>query len=129
MGFFQSKVFTLFALAIVFFLAVSIIKLWPEKTVIEARLENLENKIGETENSNVNLARLLDYFKSRSYLEREAKLKLNVRRPDENVVFIYEDEKENSVKKSSFAKAMADKEVLGLEGLTNFEKWLKYLFE
>src|SRR3989344_4341659 len=118
--FFQSRIFMVMALVIIFFLAVSVAKLWPQKTVIEARLQNLEGKIGETEKSNLDLARLLSYFKSRSYLEREAKLKLNVRRPDENVVVIYEDEKENQIKEK-------ERESLGLEGLTNFEKWVRYL--
>ena len=118
---FQSKIFTISVLTVVFFLVLSIVKLWPQKTIIDARLQNLEGKMAETEKSNMDLARLLGYFKSRSYLEREAKLKLNVRRPDENVVFIYEDEKENGIE--------TDKESLVLEGLTNFEKWIKYLFE
>lgn len=119
--FFQSKTFTVLALAVIVFLVVSIAKLWPQKTVIDARLQNLEGKMAETEQSKADLVSLLNYFKSRSYLEREAKLKLNVRRPDENVVFIYEDEKENKMRKK-------ERESLGLEGLTNFEKWLKYLF-
>ena len=118
---FQSKIFTISVLTVVFFLVLSIVKLWPQKTIIDARLQNLEGKMAETEKSNMDLARLLGYFKSRSYLEREAKLKLNVRRPDENVVFIYEDEKENGIE--------TGKKPLGLEGLTNFEKWIKYLFE
>jgi len=119
-GFFQSRIFTAVALMVIFFFIFSIAKLWPQKTVIDARLQNLEGKIAETEKSNLDLARLLSYFKSRSYLEREAKLKLNVRRPDENVVVIYEDEKENQIKEK-------ERESLGLEGLTNFEKWVRYL--
>ena len=89
----------------------------------EARLENLEGKITETEKTNSDLSRLLDYFKSRSYLEREAKIKLNVRQPDENVVFIYEDEKAN------MSEEEKNRNFSGLKGLTNFEKWIKYLFE
>lgn len=123
MGFFQSKIFTLIALAIIFFLTVSLVKVRPQKMTAEDRLENLEGKVAETEKANSDTARLLGYFKSRSYLEREAKIKLNVRRPDENVVFIYEDEKENSLKEE-------EKNIFfRLEGLINFEKWLKYLFE
>jgi len=110
------------ALVIIFFLAVSVAKLWPQKTVIEARLQNLEGKIGETEKSNLDLARLLSYFKSRSYLEREAKLKLNVRRPDENVVFIYEDGNEGEIKNKE-----GKGEEFNFEDLTNFGKWIKYL--
>ena len=120
--FFQSKFVTLIAIVVIFFLVFSITKLWPQKTVIEIRLQNLGVKIGEMEKSNSDLRSLLSYFKSRSYLEREAKLKLNVRRPDENVVFVYQDEKKNQV-------IQEEKKGLGLEGLTNFEKWLKYLFE
>lgn len=122
-SFLQSKFFVLLALAVIFFFAVSIVKLAPSRTVISGRLKNLESKIAETEKTNADLARLLDYFKSHSYLEREAKLKLNVRWPDENVVFIYEDEKENNMKDED-AKGF-----FGLEGLTNFEKWWRYLFK
>lgn len=121
--FFQSKILVFLTLAAIFFFAVSIAKLAPQRMVINSRLKNLENKIAETEKSNSDLARLLNYFKSRSFLEREAKLKLNVRRPDENVVVIYEDEKENNLKDKNI------KGFSGLEGLTNFEKWLRYLFE
>ena len=120
---FQSKIFTILVLTVVFFLVLSIVKLWPQKTIIDARLQNLEGKMAETEKSNMDLARLLGYFNSRSYLEREAKLKLNVRRPDENVVFIYKDDKESAINGEN------SQGFSGLEGLTNFEKWLKYLFE
>ena len=122
-GFFQSRILTLIVVAGVVFLAVSMFRLWPQKSMVGARLENLEGKITETEKANSDLSRLLGYFKSRSFLEREAKLKLNVRRPDENVVFIYEDEKENIMKDEK------DRGFSGLEGMTNFEKWLKYLFQ
>lgn len=122
-GFFQSKFFTLLALAVLFFFAVSIARIAPQRTMINGRLRNLERKITETEKSNRNLTRLLGYFKSRAYLERESKLKLNVRRPDENVIFIYEDEKDNG------ANGENKKGFSGLEGMTNFEKWLKYLFQ
>mgnify|MGYP001571994169 FL=1 len=120
--FLQSKILSFIVLAGIFFLAVSLVKVRPQKMAVEARLENLKGKITETGKTNSDLARLLDYFKSRSYLEREAKIKLNVRRPDENVVFIYEDEKANT------AEEEKNGNFSGLKDLTNFEKWLKYLF-
>ena len=110
-------------MAAILFFGISLFKLWPQKSLVGDRLENLEGQIAETEKANSDLSRLLNYFKSRSFLEREAKLKLNVRRPDENVVFIYEDEKENVMKDEK------NQGFSGLEGLTNFEKWLRYLFE
>ncbi len=123
MRFFQSKIFTVLAILIAAFLIWSLVKLWPRKVLVQNRLDNFEEKIAETEKSNTSLAKLLDYFKSPAFLERESKLKLNVRRPDENVIFIYPNEKDNVAKpedKNSFS---------GLEGLTNFEKWMEYLFK
>ncbi|MBI2057441.1 MAG: septum formation initiator family protein [Candidatus Yanofskybacteria bacterium] len=122
-GFFQSKLFTILLLAGVFFLSISLVRVRPQKIAVEKHLESLEDKIKEIERSNSSLAKLMAYFKSPAYLEREAKLKLNVRRPDENVVFIFQDEKEVVVKEEKNI-SLPD-----LEGLTNFEKWMRYLFK
>jgi len=103
-------------------LSLSLVRIWPQKIAVEKHLDSLEDKIKEIERSNSSLAKLMTYFKSPAYLEREAKLKLNVRRPDENVVFIFQDEKE------TVAKEEKNKNLPDLEGLTNFEKWMKYLF-
>lgn len=123
MRFLQSKIFTVLVVLAAALLVWSLAKLWPKKIFVQNRLDSLEEKISETEKSNTSLAKLLDYFKSPAYLERESKLKLNVRRPDENVVFIYPNEKDNA------GKPEEKKDFSGLEGLTNFEKWLKYLFK
>lgn len=88
-GFWQSKLFTLLALVMIFFLAAALLRMQPQKVVVEKKIKNFQDKIFELEKSNADLARLLDYFKSDAYLEREAKLKLNVRRPEEQVVFLH----------------------------------------
>ena len=103
-------------------MSLSLIRLHPQKIAVEKHLDSLEDKIKEIERSNSSLAKLMAYFKSPAYLEREAKLKLNVRRPDENVVFIFQDEKEVIVKEEK------NKSLPDLEGLTNFKKWIRYLF-
>lgn len=104
-------------------MSISLVRVYPQKIAVEKHLESLEDKIKEIERSNSSLAKLMAYFKSPAYLERESKLKLNVRRPDENVVFIFQDEKEAIVKEEK-SISLPD-----LEGLTNFEKWTKYLFK
>ncbi len=122
MRFLQSKIFTVFIVLVAAFLVWSLVKLWPRKILVQNRLDNLQEKIAETEKSNTSLAKMLDYFKSPAFLERESKLKLNVRRPDENVIFVYPNEKD------SLTKPEERNGFSGLEGLTNFEKWIKYLF-
>ncbi|MDO8495717.1 MAG: hypothetical protein Q7S32_04380 [bacterium] len=89
-NFFQSKIFTGLALVVIFFLAVALLKIQPQRVVVEKKMKNFQDKIAELESSNLELGSLLEYFKSDAYLEKEAKLKLNVRRPEENVVFFHE---------------------------------------
>lgn len=123
MSFLKSKIFAVLGLMAVVWLSWSVARLWPKKITVENRVKSLEQRIAETEKSNSALAKLMAYFKSPAYLEREAKLKLNVRRSDENVVFIFQDEKEAVIKEEK------NKSLPDLEGLTNFEKWIRYLFK
>ena len=88
MAFLKSKIFTALVLFLLGLLVWNLVGLWPKKIAVENRLESWEEKIARTGYSRVSLAKLLDYFKSSSFLEREAKIKLNLRRPDEKVVFI-----------------------------------------
>jgi len=122
----QSKIFAVLALLAIAGLAWSLLRLWPRKIIVENRLKNLEQKIAETEQSNSALARLLDYFKSPAYLEREAKLKLNVRKPDENVVFMYRPDADIEI--SAMGHSFNKQDNFGA-GTTNFEKWMRYLFK
>lgn len=124
MPFLRSKIFTVLALLAVAGLVWSVARLWPQKITVENRVKSLEQRIAETEKSNSALARLLDYFKSPSYLEREAKLKLNVRKSDENVVFIYP----GKGGQAEQSRALEEKKQVNIGiGATNFEKWIKYL--
>jgi cell division protein FtsB len=89
-NFFQSKTFTFLAIGAIFVLAVALLRIQPQRVVVEKKMINFQDKIAELEKSNSELGRLLGYFKSDAYLEKEAKLKLNVRRPEESVVFFHE---------------------------------------
>ena len=90
--FFQSKWFTFLALGAIFLLALSLLRMQPQRVVVEKKLKSFQDKISELERSNSELGSLLDYFKTDAYLEREAKLKLNVKRPEEEVVFLNEND-------------------------------------
>ena len=85
----QSKLFTGAALVIIGFFLVSIIKFEPPLITIGRELKNVNQKIDETQNAVSELEKLGDYLKDDAYLERQARLKLNYKRPDEKVVFVY----------------------------------------
>jgi cell division protein FtsB len=118
----QSKLFTaLAALAIGFFL-VLIFRLFPSFKTVSQEVKNLDKKIVETEKELSELEKLSNYFKNPAYLEREARLKLNYKRPGENVVFVYRNQSlQNQAENSNSIKPSPV--------LPNWQKWLKYLLD
>lgn len=123
--FFQSKFFTLTALVIIFLLAAALVRMQPQKIVVEKRIKNFQAKISELERANLALSRLPDYFKSDAYLEREAKLKLNVKRPEEKVVFL----RENDINQPAASPEEKSSVIWGRGHLADLWRWLGGLFK
>ena len=119
----HSPLISIAILVLIGLMVFALAKLWPRKLAVENGVDNLSGEISTLEKKNSELARLLDYFKSSAYQEREAKIKLNVRRPDESVGFIYQDPKTINQPDQSIKPADWD-----LANLSNFQKWLRYLF-
>ncbi|KKU22530.1 MAG: hypothetical protein UX31_C0001G0048 [Candidatus Nomurabacteria bacterium GW2011_GWA1_46_11] len=65
---------------------------------ISSQVEDLAAKAEDLERDNRFLASSSAYFQSNAYLERQARLKLNFKLPDEQVAFVYKD---NSIKAAS----------------------------
>ena len=117
MKIFQSIFFTLGILIIVFFVGLSLIKIYPNKVTVDNEVNNLEQKIAEVESYNSKLGSMLDYFKSDSYLEREARERLNYKKPDEQAVFIFR-EKDGPVLLEE-----------SIENLSYPQRWWKWIWQ
>lgn len=102
-----------------FFLLLIIQLQHPLKTVSQ-EVSNLDRKIAEAEQGLSELQKLKDYFKSAAYLERQARLKLNYKKPGESVVFVYKNQHVQSPAKPDDA---AKPSLI----LPNWQKWLNYL--
>ncbi len=104
------------------FFLLLLIKLKPSLETVSQEVNNLDQKIAEAQNDLSELQKLGDYFKSVTYLEREARLKLNYKKPGESAVFVYKNQhaqdpaKPDDATKSSLM-------------LPNWQKWLKYLLD
>ena len=96
---------------------VSLFKMWPKKISINNEVKSLEQRIAETEKSNSEIAKLLDYFKSDNYLEREARERLNYKKPGEEVVFVFRDKEKKTAEEEETK-----------EELSNPRKWWKWLW-
>ena len=106
--------------AITFFL-VSTIKLEPQLVAVRKELKNLNQKIDEVKKSSLELEKLGDYMKSNAYLERQARLKLNYKKPDEKVIFVYQ----NSNAKVQNNNVKTGK-ILDSKLLVNLKEWWKF---
>jgi len=109
------------------------------KYQLTKEINRLKSEIERLENKDQNLADLLEYFEDESYLEKEARLKLNLQKPGEKLVIISKDQQgqsgqtEQSCLDCSVEQGKGIPEETGLLGgkqqaETNFWKWWEYFF-
>ena len=114
--FLHSK-YSLFILFVVFLLLV--IALGRESYLnyqTNQEIKELQKKIEELKKNNVEMAEMEKYFQSEEFLEKEARLKLNLIRDGEKLIIIKEEEND----------LVDDEEKEDSEKIPNFRKWLKY---
>jgi len=112
-----SKFFLIFCvalfLAILFGLANGTIKNYK----VDTEIQDLQTEIKSLEGQNQDFSQLINYLKSESFIEQEAKLKLGLKKPGENMVVIPQ------------AEANSDSAEKVNEQLTNPAKWWFYFFK
>ena len=81
--------FTFVLLASAGFLAWLIFKGFPEKIEIEKQLSDIRGQIDNLKKEEERQKGLLEYLNTESYLEKQARLRLNLKKEGEEVVFIY----------------------------------------
>ena len=80
------------------------------------------------------MADLMDYFKKESYLEKEARLKLNLRKPGEKVVIISDDQSQDIDINQESIQENIDSNSSNIDSLqqkqeSNFWKWWEHFFQ
>lgn len=85
-----------------------------------AQVQDLESRVEDLKRNNEFLASSSDYFGSDAYLERQARLKLNYKLPDEQVAFVYQDKNSQT---TPAAVPFAEQ----LKKMSNWKKWWYYL--
>ena len=91
-NFFKSKGFTILNVFIICFLGFLIFKSRPIIESLNDEINELKGRITRSDEKTEKLQSGFEYFESDSYLERQAKLKLNLKNPGENVAYIVRDE-------------------------------------
>jgi len=120
----SSKVFLFFIVLALIGLVISLGQESYRKYQLTKEINGLKSEIERLEGKNQQLADLMEYFQEGSYLEQEARLKLNLKKPGEKVVVI-----------SQPAGVEVDKRIMAetkdevSNETTNFWKWWEYFFQ
>jgi cell division protein FtsB len=100
------------------------------KYQLTKEINRLESEIERLEKEDQHLADLLEYFQEESYLEKEARLKLNLQKPGEKLVIISKDQKNQSGQNGQEENISGNEDSIGAgqKEESNFWKWWEYLF-
>lgn len=130
-----SKVFLFAAVFILIFVIISLGRESYRKHQLTKEINNLKSEIERLDGRNQQLADLMDYFKEESFLEKEARLKLNLKKPGEKVVILsdYFDSKANlDALDNNSDNTEAEENILqkvANEKSANYWKWWEYFFQ
>ena len=122
-----SKFFLLLCTVLIMLFSVSVVKELLRRIEINKEISTLEQEIGVLESNNQELANLIDYINSSRYQEKEIKARLNLQESGEQVVFVPQNGRTNSV-------MLPDAETginanIDQSGNANYTKWWNYFFQ
>ncbi len=116
----QHKIITIGLAALLVWLGFRSWEIRAQRADTNSQVEDLESRVTDLRRNNQFLASSSAYFASDAYLERQARLKLNYKLPDEQVAFVYKD---TSVKVFSSSQEFKTQ----LAEMPNWKKWWYYL--
>lgn len=133
--FFGSKIFLFAAVLLLILIIINLGRESYRKRQLTKEVNNLKLEIERLEGSNQQFANLMDYFKEESFLEKEARLKLNLKKPGESVVILsdYFNDDANldaatNVNHNIEEEKTAPENIRGEETI-NYWKWWEYFFQ
>ena len=91
--FLHSEFFTVLSLILIGTLVFFIVKSKSVVKELTQEIQGLEDKIANVEKDTENLEEDLEYFKSDVYLERQARVKLNLKKPGETIAYIVREDR------------------------------------
>ena len=111
---FKTKVFTIFCIVLICFLGFMIFQSRPIIESLDTDIDELKNRITESDRKTEQLESDFEYFESEAYLERQARLKLGLKDPEESVAYIVRDGEEiasnsEDIEEKSFWSNLIDK--------------------
>lgn len=125
---FHSKIFSVFGAVVLFFISISLGKEVYRKYQIQKEINSMQEQVKKLEGSNNDLNKLIEYFKSETFLETEARKKLNLQKSDEKVVIFSDKVEKHSVDNNIITQGGAENTVKEEIEPSSPKKWWNYFF-
>lgn len=124
----SSKILLIVSLFILIFFSTNLIKEIINRRDLKGEVSSLQEEINRLESRNQDLSQLIGYFESLDFVEKEARTKLNLRKPGEQIIIVNEDnelEITNDNPVETITNFTADQIAIS----TNQERWWNYFFK
>ena len=131
----SSRIFLFIVVFVLIFLLIGLVKETYRKHQLTSEINELKSNINKLEGDNQQLVDLMDYFKEDSYLEKEARIKLNLKKPGETVVVLSKDIVDGvEVIRKGGSEEETNKETIDsledqVSKTANYWKWWEYFFQ
>lgn len=121
MGLLRSKILLVILILLIGWLGLSFIKINLHEDIVNKEIGDLEAKARNLEKNNSELEKFISYMTNPKFLEKQARILLNYKTPDEEVAFIYPDDS------ASDSLPPQSNGVLGQA--PNYIKWWHYILD
>lgn len=113
---FSSKIVTVLLVVAIGWFSISVLRVRNQRQAVDQDNRNMAQKVASLEQEQKKLEEDLAYAQSQAYIDREARIKLNYKLPDEKVVFVYP---AKTASLSSVASASSE----SWRSLGKYKKW------
>lgn len=119
MNVFKSKLLSVILVLGVGWLFLSFIKINLHENIVNKEVGDLNAKLDNLTKDNSSLEKFIEHLNNPSFLEKEVRLRLNYKAPDEEVVFIYPDNNARASSSKDFSR----------QNTPYYIRWWRYLIE
>lgn len=117
----HSKIFVIFLIVVFIFSVIAFSREFYRSFTVSQQINNLENKIKELKKENNKLSQMENYLQSEDFLQKEARIKLNLTKPGEKLIIVKTPEQTLNEKNEG--------QKLPVEKKPNIKLWWEYFFE
>lgn len=120
----KSKIFFIFLVPILLALIVGIFQKLYWRYEVKGELDKLNAEIARLNKQKEGLNQLINYYKNESNLEKEARVRLNLKKEGEKVIIVLP----QATSTSGTGESIFGPDGVNLDNLPNYKQWWYYFF-